>query len=110
MLEKEFCFWHDPESADAAAEARRLGGQRRKREGALAGAFELESIRTIDDLVRVLEIALFETLALANGVARNRTLIAIAQAASSLKEKSELEGRLAALELALAPRMRKGKR
>ena len=33
------CFWHAPESTEAAAEARRLGGLRRRREGTIGGAY-----------------------------------------------------------------------
>ncbi len=32
LRDAEFCFWHDPEHATEAGEARRLGGLRRKKE------------------------------------------------------------------------------
>ena len=32
---RQYCFWHDPEHQDDAAEARRLGGLRRRRESAV---------------------------------------------------------------------------
>ena len=34
------CFWHAAETREAAAEARRLGGLRRRREGTIGGARE----------------------------------------------------------------------
>jgi hypothetical protein len=43
LRDSNFCFWHDPEHQRDAAEARRLGGLRRKREGTLQGAYDLET-------------------------------------------------------------------
>lgn len=45
-----------------------------------------------------------DTLSLDNGVPRNRTLVAIAQAALKTQAASDLEERLAALEAAVQPR------
>ena len=56
------CFWHAAETREAAAEARRLGGLRRRREGTIGGAYALEGFRTGADLQRVLELALADTL------------------------------------------------
>jgi hypothetical protein len=44
------------------------------------------------------QIAVVDTLALDNGVARNRTLGFLAQAAMGLLEKGEMEERVATLE------------
>jgi len=113
LKERDWCFWHDPDNETVAADARRLGGQRRKREGTLSGAFELEGLGSIADLRRVLEIALFDSLALDNGVNRNRTLIAITQAGAKLLEVGEFEERLAAIESVMEPRLKseqKGRR
>ena len=38
LRDRPYCFWHDPDSEEKAAEARRLGGLRRRRGKALAGA------------------------------------------------------------------------
>ena len=100
------CFWHDPEHAQAAAEARRLGGQRRKREGTLAGAYEFSGLTGPHDLKRILEIAAYDALALDNSVARVRTLIALVQAGARFFEVTELDERLRALEAAMEPRLR----
>jgi hypothetical protein len=43
QLDRAFCFVHDPERAAEVAEARRLGGLRRRREGTIATAYELVS-------------------------------------------------------------------
>jgi hypothetical protein len=106
LRDGEFCFWHDPEHAQAAADARRLGGQRRKREGALSGAYEFSGLEGPQDLKRILEIAAYDALALDNSVARVRTLIALVQAGARLFEITELEDRLRALEAAMEPRLR----
>src|SRR3989304_2379326 len=77
LRDGQFCFWHDPENAPAAAEARRLGGQRRKRPGTLSGALEVSGPGGPQDLKRILEIAAYDALGLENSVARIRTLIAL---------------------------------
>ena len=95
-----FCFWHDPESEEEAAEARRLGGLRRRREKALSGAFDFAGLGSIETIRRVLEVATIDALGLDNGIARSRVLISAAVAATRLLETGELEARIAALEAA----------
>jgi len=101
-----YCLWHSPEREEEAAEARRLGGLRRRREKTLAGAYDLTGLDTIPAIRRVVEIATFDTLGLENSIARARTLIAAAQVAAKLLETGELEERIAALELATSDRKR----
>ncbi|HXF51200.1 MAG TPA: hypothetical protein VNM43_05930 [Dehalococcoidia bacterium] len=105
----EYCFWHDPGHAEEAAEARRLGGLRRRRETVVAGTYALEGLGTVGDIRRLLEIAVVDVLALENSVARARTLVYLAQTAVRLLEVGELEERVAALEAALGPRLQKVK-
>jgi hypothetical protein len=104
MRGSSYCFFHSPETRDEAAEARRLGGQRRKREGAVTGAYEIDGIATIAQLERVLEIAIVDTLALENSVPRNRTLGSLVQTALRRIEVGELETRLELIEATLKPR------
>ena len=94
----DLCFWHDPASAEAADQARKLGGQRRRKEGFLSGAYELEGIDNVEGVQRLLEVAALETLALPNSVQRNRTLVNIAGVAGRLLRDAELEQRVRALE------------
>lgn len=61
--ESRYRFWHDPAQAEELADAQRLGGVRRRRERTLAGAYEFGGVRTIEDLVRVVEIVVFEPAA-----------------------------------------------
>lgn len=95
------CFFHDPETAAEAAEARRLGGQRRRREATLAGAFDVSGIRTMEDIFRVVEVAMFEALRLDNSVARARVLLHAARVALEARQVAEFDARLEALEARL---------
>ncbi len=101
LLGGDFCFWHSPDHKAEAAEAHRLGGLRRRREGALSGAYELDSLAWIPDLRRLLEIAAFDALSLENSIARVRVLTAIVQVGARLLETGELAERVTALEAAV---------
>jgi len=98
----DYCGVHDPANADAMAEARRLGGLRRRKELAVQGAYEVEGIASVADLQRVVLVGILDTLALENSVARNRTLGSLAMTAAKLLEVGELEERVKTLEAAVA--------
>jgi hypothetical protein len=100
LRDGSFCFWHDPEKAEEVAEARRLGGHRRRRERTLAVAYDLAGLGSIDAIRRIIEVAIFDVLGLDNSLNRARVLISGALAAVKLLETGELEERLAALEAA----------
>jgi hypothetical protein len=104
LRDEQYCFWHSPEHAEEAAEARRLGGQRRKRERVVSGAYDFDGLNSIPEILRLVEVAALDTLGLENSVARNRTLVAVAQAAAGLHEKGELEERIKALEAVMSTR------
>ena len=110
LTDGAFCYFHDPEHAADAAEARRLGGLRRKREGTLQGAYELSGLSSIDDYYRLLEVVGYEALSLENTVARGRLLLGVIQTGIKLKEVGDHEERLTAIEATLGPRMVAGKR
>lgn len=99
LRDGSFCFWHDPEKAEEVAEARRLGGHRRRRERTLAAAYDLAGLGSIEAIRRIVEIAIFDVLGLDNSLNRARVLISGALAAAKLLETGELEERLAALEV-----------
>ena len=105
LADSDFCFWHDPDHAEEAEQARKLGGQRRRREKITEGAYELEELDSIPALRRLLHIAVVDALGLENSVARTRVLIAGVQAAAKLLEVGEIEERLQAVETALGPRV-----
>jgi hypothetical protein len=96
-----FCLWHSPEHAEQVAESRKLGGSRRRREVTLSGVYDLESVITVRDIQRLIEIAVLDTLALENSVARNRTLAYLAQTALRSMEVGEQEERIRNLEAGL---------
>ena len=98
--ERPYCFAHDPERAADAAEARRMGGLRRRKEGTVAVAYDLPGLDSIDGIRRLLEIVVTDGLGLDNSIARLRALISSAVAATNLLKVGELEDRVAALEAA----------
>ena len=105
-LESDYCYWHDPEKIEEVAEARRLGGQRRRRERVVAGAYEFNGLESIKDLRRILEVAVIDVLGLENSIARGRALSNLVQVGAKLLEVGELEDRLAAIENAMGPRLK----
>jgi hypothetical protein len=103
MHDNAFCFWHSPEHTEEAAEARRLGGLRRRRERAVAGAYEVDALDTVVSIRRVIEIVTLDALGMDISVARGRLLIAAMQAATKLLETGELEDRVNRMEAVLGP-------
>src|SRR4051794_1261011 len=84
------CYWHEPEKSEEAAEARRLGGLRRRREKTVANAYDFAGLGSVANVRRVLEVAAIDTLGLENSVARTRALIGLSLAAARLLEVEEL--------------------
>jgi hypothetical protein len=78
LQDGEFCFMHSPDHAEEVAEARRLGGLRRRREKTVAGAFEFQGLASVGQIRRLVEIAVLDTLGLENSIARARTLAYLA--------------------------------
>ena len=101
--DSRYCFFHDPETQQEVAEARRLGGLRRRREGTVLGVYDFEGLRSTEQIRRILEIAVIDTLSLDNSVARNRTLGTLVQTGLRILEVGELEQRVAQVEAVLAP-------
>ncbi len=101
MHDDDYCFSHSPEHAEEAAEARRLGGLRRRRERAVEGAFDFDGLDSVAAVRRVLEIAIIDTLGLENSIARSRTLAYLGQVSLKVLEVGDLDQRIAALEAAL---------
>jgi hypothetical protein len=99
---------HSPDHTAEAAEARKLGGLRRRREKTVSAAYDFEGLGSTTSIGRIIEIATLDALGLENSIARCRVLIAAALAASRLLEVGELEARLAALEAALGDLHKEG--
>src|SRR5450759_5794646 len=102
--DRPYCFSHDPERAEEAAEARRLGGLRRRKEGTIAVAYDLPGLDTVAGIRRLLDIVVTDGVGMDNGIPRLRALISTAVAATNLLKVGEFEERLAALETTVEPR------
>ncbi len=101
----EYCYTHDPTRAVERAAARKKGGYRRQtpHQGNLANV--PHQVRSLDDVLGVLDYALAEALPLENSIARGRLIVAIANAFMETIKTGELEGRILALEMALKVRL-----
>ncbi len=100
LRDEPYCFWHSPETAEEAAEARRVGGLHRRKKKTVGAIYGFHGLRTIDDLQTLLETAAVETLALENTIARNRAIAGYAAIGAKLIEVGDHEERLRALEAA----------
>jgi hypothetical protein len=85
------CFWHDPDTAEEAAEARRVGGRHRKREKTIAAVYDVAGLDDVASVRRVLEIAVLDALGLDNSLARSKVLIGAVGAAAKLLEAEREE-------------------
>ena len=111
LRESAFCLWHDPEHADVVAEARRVGGGRRRKEATISVAYDFEGLGSVPQIRRLVEVAVIDTLSLENSVSRSRALTYLAHTAAQLLEAGDLEERLARIEQTLEPRLAaKGRR
>lgn len=98
MRDEPYCFWHSPETAAEAAEARRIGGLHRRKKKTIGTVYGFHGMRTIEDLQTLLETVAIETLALENTIARNRTIGGFLSVGAKLIEVGDHEERLRALE------------
>lgn len=98
LVEGAYCFMHDPDRVTEVAEARRLGGFRRRKESVVSMTFRFQGLDSVPKIRRLVEVAVMDTLAMENSIARARTLGYLAQQAVRLLEVGELEDRVAALE------------
>ena len=91
LRDDEYCRMHsrDPEHAQAVAEARRLGGQRRRRDVTISTVYDFEGLRSVEQIMRVVEIGVLGALALENSLSRSRTLAYLAQVALHAIEVGE---------------------
>jgi len=95
-----FCFAHDPDREADRIAARRLGGQHRRRVD-VTDLPESVQLRSLDDLLGVLEATVADTRALEGGVQRSKALGYLVAQALRVIETShldEIEARLSALE------------
>lgn len=98
LLDDEFCFWHSPECAKEAAEARRQGGLRRRREKVVSAIYDFSGLRTVEDIQRFLEILAGDTLTQENSARRTHAGARIASVALHALDRGELLTLLQTLE------------
>ena len=91
-----WCFWHDPERAAERKEARSRGGLARHGRK-LAGGDPVQ-IRSVADLLALLEAAAGDLLALEPSIGRARALAYLVASGLRVLEVGELERRIGALE------------
>ena len=104
MRDDRFCFWHSPDRAEEAADARRLGGQRRRREATVSGAYDVDGLDGMQLLQRILEIVTVDTLTLENSIERSRVLIQLVGMLLKVRGQGAVEDQLAGLEALMAGR------
>ena len=97
LVDGAFCFFHDRATVAEAAEARRLGGRRRRREKTIKTIYDLQGLDTFKGILRVLDIAVADALGLDNSIGRARVLITAASAAAKLVEPGEDEATMDSL-------------
>lgn len=99
-----YCFTHDPTRGKERAQARKLGGTRnRVAHGGDAEGLP-KQIRTLTDVLTVLDYTLAETLPMENSIQRGRLLVALAHAFVEAIKTGELEARVEAIENTLKAR------
>ena len=97
---EEFCLFHSPNHTEEVAEARRVGGQKRRQQKAVLEIFDFHGLGTVSDIQHLLNGVYIDTLALPNSLPRSRTLTYIIQTALGCLEKGVWEGEMHALEAA----------
>jgi hypothetical protein len=105
MVKSAYCVFHDPEHAEVVQQARSAGGQRRKREVAVAIAFEFEGPNSIAAIRRLVEVAAYDALGLPNDLPRVRALAYLAQVAVTLGGGVSSKSALPLSRPALGPRV-----
>lgn len=92
-----YCFAHAPQVARERTQARRLGGIRHAVHQGESSALP-EQVRSVADVLKVLDYALAELMELANSIPRDRALISLVSEYLHALDVSEIEERLQALE------------
>ena len=105
LRDEDFCLWHHPDHSEVVAEGRRLGGSRRKKEATVSTAFDFEGTGTVEQIGRLVDIAIIETLTLENSNSRNRTLASLALTAMKVVLAGKYAEQLAEVRSALEPRL-----
>jgi len=93
-----YCFQHDPSKAQERHEARARGGRARHGRKLDGDRGQVVELRTLSDVVRLVEGAVGDLLTLENSVSRARAVGYLATVAVKALAASDLEERIARLE------------
>jgi hypothetical protein len=102
LRDSTFCLFHDPEHAEAVAEARKVVGQRRRKEATLVTVYDLEDVTSDSGIRRLAQIAVTDLLSLDNSLSKVRAMLYAIQTLLKVRDAGELADRLAAVEGVLA--------
>lgn len=104
LKEERWCLMHHPDHAEGVAEARRLGGMRRKKEAMTNVIFDLDAPPgTVEGSRRLLELAVQDALGMDDREKRSKLLVQVGRASNDLVRLQQ-EGRLEVLESVLGVR------
>jgi hypothetical protein len=98
LRDRLYCLFHDPEHAEAVAQARQLAGQRRRKDATIATVYDLLDPTSDEGTKRLMEIVVTDVLGLDNSLNRARVLLYAIQTSIKVRESGDLVGRLEALE------------
>ena len=102
LRDSAYCLFHDPEHAEAVAEARKVVSQRRRKEATLATVYDLEDITSDAGIRRLAQIAVSDLLSLDNSLNKVRAMLYAIQTLIKVRDAGDLAERLAAVEPVLA--------
>jgi hypothetical protein len=99
--ETGYCFMHDVEKGKERALARRKGGLATKKPHFADASVLPSNIRTIENVLLILDYALLETIGLDNSIQRGRLLVSIAGGYIEALKVGEFEQRIETIENAM---------
>jgi len=100
MKGKDYCWVHEPTNKEASDAARKLGGatNQAKHSSRVNPGQIPDKIRTIDDLLALLDYCKDELLMLRNGLSRNKAIVGLVEAYIKIIEKGEFQDHVGVLE------------
>ena len=111
MKGKDYCWVHEPTNKEASDAARKLGGatNQAKHSSRVNPGHIPKKVRTIEDLLGLLDYAKDELLMLNNGLSRNKAIVQLASAYAQVLKEGELQDRLGDVEDEIHDLLKKAK-
>jgi hypothetical protein len=101
LHDERYCLFHHPDHAEAVAEARKVAGQRRRKEVTLGTVYDIQDVTSDEGSKRLMQIAVSDLLSLDNSLNRARALLYAVQTGIKVRETGDQEERIRALEAAV---------